>query len=632
MPKEIGERIEGILHLHPRGFGFVEPLKPKHTQDIFIPRFGIKGAIDGDHVVVEIFELATPEQGPEGRIVDIIERGHRILVGTITTAKKTIRAYLPLLGRERLPLVEPDPSHPLKVGDRVALEIMAWDDEKKETRARFVSFLGSIDDPSKDVDVALVAYDLSSTFPEAVLAEAEKFSQETIKEEGLHRHDLRELETVTIDPKDAKDFDDALSLSFREGKYHLGVHIADVSFFVKSHSALDEEAAKRANSTYFPNHCSPMLPPLISEELCSLKPHVDRLAVSILMTFSKEGTLEGYEIKRSVIRSLARYTYEEAKAILDGVKDSPHAAMLKNMESLCHLLKKKRLERGCVEFAIPEQVIEVDAEGRTIGLHFVPYDISHQLVEEFMLKANELVALHLSNLHIDLPYRVHEEPTNQDLNEFREQVTAFGFDLPPWEESAALQQFFEEAVSSPIGRYLVTSYIRSMQIAKYSAHNIGHYGLGLTHYTHFTSPIRRYIDLLIHRLLFDERLEREELDKKASYSSEQERISEKAEKTTRLLKKLRYLKEKAKPGTPFKALVTRVNRGGVEFEIPELLLSGFLPLKALYDEYYRYDERKKILVGSRNTIYAPGKEITVVLKQIDLIFLEVTWALEKRKR
>lgn len=630
--------VTGTISIHPRGFGFVSLDDPSlYDKDVFIPRHLTENAVDGDRVEVEINPFSHSEKGPEGKVHTVVERGRTHLAGIVHEFSRdgTALAYVPLLGVEHQVSIK-SPDEKLHVGERVILEVLQWGDDKKETKTCLSHKIGHISDPSKDVIAAVKEYGLKKEFPEPVKKEAALFGKSVKQSELKDRQDFRSWEIFTIDPTTAKDFDDALSLSKdKTGNYHLGVHIADVSHYVKSDSALEKQARMRCNSTYFPGVCIPMLPPSLSENLCSLKPNVNRLTASVLMTFDSNGSLLNYRIVKGVIKSKKRFTYREAKEVLDGRKKSPFAPTLKLMEELCLLLKKKRYERGSLEFSIPELRVIVDENGTPTGTEFIPYDITHQLVEEFMLKANEVVATHLSKEGLDLTYRVHEEPSEERMNEFVSLANAFGFHLKEAPSPGDLQKLFDEALQTPYGTYLAISYIRRMKLAIYSPANIGHYGLALTHYCHFTSPIRRYVDLVIHRLLFEKPISYSEIEAVAKECSEKERISEKAERNVTLLKKLRLLKQMVdeEPKKEFEVVVTKIRSFGIYFEVDHLMLEGFLHVSELDDDYYRYDERSGRLKGSYTGVaFFAGDRFTVISKEIDLILLEVKWKFKKKRK
>ncbi len=625
--------VSGTLNVHPRGFGFLHADQPTgFTDDIFIPKHLTLNAVDGDEVEV-LINSEVSEKGPEGRVISILSRGRTHIAGIILEASVhgDSAAYVPLLGTQQRVLVQSHPDHSIKIGDRIVMEVVEWGTKNSDTIARMSHYIGHISDPSCDISAAIEEYELRSDFSNRALQEARQFGTRVSSKDIAGREDLRQLECFTIDPDTAKDYDDAISLSKdTHGTYHLAVHIADVSHYVKPGSALDDEARARCNSTYFPGVCVPMLPSELSNNLCSLKENVNRLSASVLMKFDREGSLIDYRIVRSVIKSAKRFTYRQAKQILDGTVKNQHIGTLKLMVELCALLKKKRYERGSIEFAIPELIVIVGEDGVPQRLDYIEYDITHQLVEEFMLKANEVVATHLSQLGKNLTYRVHEEPAEDNMKDFSMLARAFGFNLSEIPTSFELREMFDEALKTPYGQYLASSYIRRMRLAVYSAENIGHYGLGLTHYCHFTSPIRRYIDLVVHRILFEQAEDLESLEAIALECSEQERISAKAEQNVVLLKKLRLLqsvKEK-EPYRQYEAVVTRIKPFGISFEVLEFMLDGFLHVSELENDYFVYQESEARLMGARHgKAYVSGDKITLMLHEVDLVRMENTWSL-----
>ncbi len=624
--------VKGIIKMHPRGFGFVQPdVATQLTQDIFIPKHLTKNAVDGDIVEVLIQQDFISDKGPEGKVVTILSRSRTHMAGVVREMDRTgeFVVHVPLLGTQQRVIVQFTEEHPLKIGDRIVMEVIDWGTKETETVCKFSHYLGHISDPSCDIYAAIEEFELRSDFPSNVIKEAESLGKTVSQTDIKAREDLRFLNCFTIDPDTAKDFDDAVSLSKDEyGMYHLGVHIADVSHYVKPGTSLDEEAQMRCNSTYFPGKCIPMLPGALSENLCSLKPNVNRLTVSILMKFDSHGTLIEHEMIRSVIKSTKRFTYKEAKKILDGEKTSPHLPSLNLMVELCQLLKKKRYERGSLEFSLPELVVLVDEKGTPYQTDYITYDITHQMIEEFMLKANEIVAWDLSQKGKNLTFRVHDVPSEENLRDFSFLAAAFGFKVPDFPTPQDLQKLFEEAGDSAYGNYLASSYIRRMRLAAYSAENIGHYGLSLTHYCHFTSPIRRYVDLVVHRILFGENDDLGYLQHISNVCSEQERMSAKAEMRVVLLKKLRLLNQMhtQDPYKEYEAIVTRVKNFGIYFEIINLLLEGFIHISELGEDYFIYEEEKMRLRGRHHgTFYAPGDRVTVMLKNVDLVYQETQW-------
>lgn len=624
--------IVGILRSHHRGFGFLKPEDPNLPfKEVFIPKQFTMNAVDGDMVEVVIGPPPHNPKGPEGKVVSIIERGRTHLAGTIyhLNPEGSARVHVPLLGKSHLVIVKPTQEAKLKYGDRVVLEVKEWGSKDTETVCVLSHVIGNIDDASIDIDAAIEEFDLHDQFPRDAIEEALAFGTTIPRSEIGKREDLREWEIFTIDPDTAKDFDDALSLTKNEkGHYFLGVHIADVSFYVSPGTALDEEAHHRCNSTYFPGRCLPMIPSDLSDNLCSLKEKVNRLTVSVLVEFDPEGEMVNYRIARTVIRSQKRFTYRQAKEILDGKKKSKHAPTLNLMVELCALLKKQRYSRGSIEFSMPELVILVDPNGDPTGTDLVEYDVTHQLVEEFMLKANELVATHLSKQGKNLTYRVHDEPATESMQDFASLAAAFGFQLPDPPSTREIQKMFDETQNTPYAQYLATSFIRKMRLALYSADNIGHFGLGLTHYCHFTSPIRRYVDLVVHRILFGEKDDKKRLDEISLRCSERERLSAKAEQSVVMLKKYRLIQTENEINRKrqYEAIITKVKPFGVFFDLLDYMIEGFLHVSELQNDYYIYSDSSQMLRGDRTgESFHAGDRILVMLKSIDLITQEAQW-------
>jgi len=623
--------IQGTISVHPRGFGFVNQQNPE--EDVFVPKPYLNGALDGDTVELLVQPSQLPQKGPEGKVISIISRKREQLVGVVLfVSEKSAEVYSSLLGEDRYALCLLEKGHKIKRGDRVILDIVSWGKNGEPVSCSLSNVLGPISDPSLDVQFAVLENEIRAEFPQEVIDEASQFGTRVSASDLKGRVDLRHLECVTIDPDTAKDFDDAITLERRGNGYRLGVHIADVSYYVKQNSLLDKEALLRCNSTYFPNACVPMLPKGLSEQLCSLKPNVNRLAVSVLIDLDSEGEVERCDIKRTIIKSKKRFTYKEAKAVLDGEVKSPFASLLHLMVEVCNLLKKVRRQRGSVELYIPELVVKVDSTGLPLAVETVQYDITHQMIEEFMLKANELVAIYLSKKGKDLSYRIHESPAAESLQNFSSLATTFGFSLPKVPSPHQIQDLFLEAEGSAYASHLAISYIKSMRLACYSVDNIGHYGLGLEHYCHFTSPIRRYVDLLVHRLLFEKKLTKEAVVAVCADASEKERVSARAESSVRNLKKLRLLSQYKKEQSQkrYEAIITRVKPFGVCFDVVELMLEGLLHVSQLEDDYFVFDDQNNQLDGKyTGNFYRCGERIRVICMSVDLITQQVSWKLSR---
>ena len=630
MNKEIV--ITGVLSVHFRGFGFVTPDDTaEFSQDIFIPRSRMKDAVDGDHIEVMINPSEFSDKGPEGTIISVIKRGRSHLVGIVIQVARTGKAdiYVPLLGDNKAVEVSVSADRKFIVGDRLSMKVTNWSDP---ILCEMTRYIGHISDASCDIDAALEEYSLRTDFPEKVLREAKIFGTKVTN--IINREDFRDLETITIDPNTAKDFDDALTLDVdKKGNFHLGVHIADVSYYVRPTTSLDEEARLRCNSTYFPGRCVPMLPEELSNGLCSLKPNVNRLTVSVMMIFSPEGDLLKYDVVKGVIKSDKRFTYNEAKQALDGKIRSKHGPLLHRMVELCGILKRQRYNRGSIEFALPNVSILVDENGEPTGVECEEYDITHQLVEEFMLKANEVIATYLSDHGRDLTYRIHNPPT--DFNDFVLAARAFGFSIKRNPSIEEIQELFDMARGSPHEHHLAVKFIKSMQLAYYSTENVGHYGLALENYCHFTSPIRRYIDLVVHRLIFNDKYDIRELDHVAELCSEHERNSARAENSVKQLKKIRYLDKlhNEDKSCIYEAVVTSVRGFGIYFEVKTLLIEGFIHISELPKDYFIFHEDYMVLEGKKTGLtYRHGTNIKVSLESIDFLAMKSSWRIISGKR
>lgn len=604
--------FQARISTHPRGFGFAQ-IEGKELPEVFIPEQATLGAIDGDLVWIFVTGKENPK-GWDGQVLEIIERKSRILVGTILGMHhKGYLLFVPSLGKRRKVVAED--SRTFSIGDRVTIHLSISSDSY--VMGTILDKFGHSEDPSSDIPFGVKEFGIATVFPQEALLEAQK------KHEGVPRKDLRNEDIFTIDPEDSKDHDDALSISFDGKEYILGVHIADVSFFVKDGSALDIEAKKRGNSTYFPGKCIPMLPEALSSDLCSLKEGVDRFAVSIMMRFDANGRLITFEHFRSVIRVCKRFSYGSAFAVIEKREKSPHQKKLQTMVDLALLLKQERKNRGSIDLSMKEARLCVDEEGNPTGVSIVEYDISHQLVEEFMLKTNEIVAKILLDRGVKSLFRVHEAPLEKSLEEFLMLARRLGFTLPPMAQMSDLKTLFTFAAKSPYLEQLSVAFIRSMRLAFYSEENVGHFGLCLPHYSHFTSPIRRYSDLIVHRILL-ENSHPAEMKEIAKHCSHTERVSFRAESRVVQIKKLRLLSRWKKEGkTHFDGYISKIKPYGVHFELADLMFEGFLKLEAMGQDFYTYLPKENAFIGKRTKErISIGNKISVILCRIDLDLIE----------
>ncbi|OGN62757.1 MAG: hypothetical protein A3F09_03700 [Chlamydiae bacterium RIFCSPHIGHO2_12_FULL_49_11] len=615
-PRKKAPRLTGIISLHKRGFGFV---KVGPNKEIFIPPPMTGGAMHGEKVEVEI--ISRSERGPEGRVVKVDAKKNQVIVATVISAKNgKIDLFSPFLDDQREILLKKS-DEPVSTGDRVALLIL--NRSGSTLTCKIHKILGSMYDPATDISAAMLQYGLMPRFPEKVVEEIEMLQEA----EEAGRKDLTAQQTVTIDPKDAKDYDDAIYIERTSSGYLLFVHIADVSYYVKEGSFLDKEAFKRGNSTYFPGFVVPMLPEKLSNDLCSLKENVPRRAVTAEIACDREGRVHRTAFYRSMIRSAKRFSYEEAKEVLDGKRSDPNKPLLDLMHEVALKFKNLRRERGSVELSLKESRIECDKAGVPQHVTSVYYDITHQMIEEFMLKANEAVALEIEKKHPESIYRVHEEPAEQNMQEFFSYARMLGFHLSPKPSQEEIIALFSLAEQTPYIEDLALRYIRSMKMAVYATENIGHYGLSLSHYTHFTSPIRRYIDLVIHRLLLDN-AKKHNLEKIADHTSTTERTSFKAEMYVISLKKLRLILAtyEKDPKTVFPGRITKLGQHGVTFDLPDLGFDGFIDIGLLPGGSWYYDEKIFRLVNGRSKQRLNlGETISLRIQNISLLHEKIDW-------
>ncbi|WP_201456722.1 ribonuclease R family protein [Chlamydia sp. 17-3921] len=646
-PRKVGYRqskilISGALFVHAKkGFGFVSPDNPEeHPYDIFIPARDLKRALDGDRVLVSVSPFSRDKGKKKGSITSVLSRGKTILVGTITSLETplTAQVYVSSLGPEALATANLLPGRTYKVGDRILLKTPPWTQKptaKAPSPLEMQEFIGNITNAKTDLPTIKAEYNLKEDFIEEALQEAKQFSQKHIVQTLRTRKDLRDLLCFTIDSATAKDFDDAVSLTYdHNNNYILGVHIADVSHYVTPHSFLDKEAEKRCNSVYFPGKVIPMLPSALSDNLCSLKPNVDRLAVSVFMTLTKSGHLSDYQVFRSVIRSKYRMTYDEVDAILEKKQTHPISKTLQTMEILSKKLANIREERGCIRFVLPSFTMSLDNLQEPVALIENLQTTSHKLIEEFMLKANEVIAYHISHQGIALPFRIHEPPNNDSLISFQEIAKSMGFDikLTPTQEPDYQYLLQTTTTGHPLEQVVHSQFVRSMKTASYSTENKGHYGLKLDYYTHFTSPIRRYVDLVVHRLLFNPMaMDENRLEIIVRSCSTQERIAAKAEYAFESIKKARFLNRflQEQPETIYHAFVISYNHEGISFTVPEFCQEGFIPTAQLPSNYAL---KKKTSIESLPDNLKPGASIQVKLSTVDLLTQTITWAITTKSK
>jgi len=650
----IPQKLVGVLEVTARGFGIVTI--DETNEEIFIREENLESAMHGDNVEVALLPQSTKqkERGArrEGVIEKIIRHGTQTLVGTLERIRKLYFVVPSDKHIAREILIERNQLEGAKENDKVVVEVTAWG---KQLQGKVVEVLGHAGEMSAEVRSVARAFNLPSEFPADVLAAAQAGSTMIPQTEIARRLDLRNEVCVTIDPQDAKDFDDAVSLEILpDGNYRLGVHIADVSYYVTEGSALDKEAIKRGTSVYFPNGVIPMLPEHLSNNLCSLRPHEDKLTFSVVMHVTPRGAVNSYEIRESVIRSKRRFTYEQVQQILDSKtsgqqvakEDESFVGMLVHMHKLSSVLTKKRMREGSVDFDSVEAKFVFDEHGKPVDIIKKIRLDAHRLVEEFMLLANRVVAKHIGFRNKEeLPkpflYRVHDTPDPDRIRELSLFVEKFGFtlNLDSGVSSKELQKLLEQVKGSEVENVINDVALRSMAKAVYSEHNIGHYGLAFDYYAHFTSPIRRYPDLIVHRMLKQYQngitlQERESIRKRlpfiAKQSSAMERLAMEAERAAIKVVQVEFMKRHI--GDEYAAVISGVAAYGVFVEVNDLLVEGLVRVRDMDDDYYLFDEKQYALKGKRTgNQYRLGDAVQVKVvrvnpeqRQIDFLLIHET--------
>ncbi|GAB7386654.1 ribonuclease R [Bacillaceae bacterium] len=627
--------VRGRLQAHAKGFGFVIP-EDGRMDDIYIHAHDMNGAMHGDLVLARV-ERRTDGPRLEGRIVRVVQRATEQIVGTYTD-EKFFGFVVPDDKRFGKDVFIPKGASLGAVdGHKVVVKITKFPDGRMSPQGEVIEILGHKNDPGVDILSIIRKYGLPEAFPEEVLAEANAIPAEISPEEIRGRRDLRGKRIVTIDGADAKDLDDAVSVEkLPNGHYLLGVHIADVSYYVKEGSLLDQEAFRRGTSVYLVDRVIPMLPHRLSNGICSLNPREDRLTITCEMELDENGNVVNHDIFQSVIRTVERMTYDDVRRILEE-NDQELSERYRDlvddfrlMEELARKLYRKRMQRGAIDFDFQEAKIEVDAEGKPLSIGLRPRSIAERIIEEFMLAANETVAEHFHWMKAPFIYRVHEEPDSDKLRAFFEFITNFGYVVRGTANSVhprALQQLLEKVKGEPEEVVISTVMLRSMKQARYDAESLGHFGLSTDFYTHFTSPIRRYPDLIVHRLI-REWIERghfpsereaywsEKLPVIARHSSERERIAVDAERETDDLKKAEYMQQHI--GEEFEGLISGVTSFGMFVELPNTI-EGLVHISYLTDDYYHYDERQYALIGERTgKMYRIGDMVKVRVVDVNV--------------
>ena len=636
----------GLLELHPRGFGFVNRLTVRtggsiYTKDPTVEASHMGSARHGDTVLIRVYKIRQDGR-PEAEVVSILERGSDRLAGFVAFEKDRVRVTPE---DPRFPFsvfIDGKAPEGLKEGDAVIVQLSGAVDDTGSIRGELIEVLGDPDSIDVQMSLVIEKFKLPHLFSEQAQEEAAQLPEAITETKG--REDLREIQHVTIDGETAKDFDDAVAVIKTRRGFRLYVSIADVSHFVKPGSALDKDAYERGTSIYFPGRVIPMLPEKISNNLCSLVPDQDRLTFTAIIDFDRQGNTSGKRFVKSIIRSHKRFTYTTVRQIL--IDNNPevrreHKAFLTPLKwasELTVILQKIRRDRGAIGFTLPEAEIGLDENGRILSIGRAERNFAHQMVEQFMLSANEAVAETFTERSVNALYRIHERPDPVKVEEFTVFAQTMGLNVPKHRQDPDWFGHILDMVKNSPKEYIINNLLlRTMQQARYDARNVGHFGLAATDYTHFTSPIRRYPDLLVHRALHDfiskpakkkESPGAEELKTIGPYLSTRERLAISADREMSDRLKVRYMQDKV--GESFDAVISGVSGFAFFVELLELFISGAVVIGELRDDYYVYDPKHHRLVGERSAkVYRIGDLIRVTLLDVDLRRSRINFTLAK---
>lgn len=644
---EMFSMLVGRVQVTQKGFGFFI-CDDIDVSDVFIPPSELNSAMDGDRVFIKITKTKEEGKRQEGTIVKIIERKTIDVVGTFQLSK-TFGFVVPDNKRINSDIFIPyGKTGNAKTDDKVVARITKYQEGDKKPEGKVIEVLGNKNEVGIDILSVIKKFELPEGFPKKVLGAAAEIPTEVDEEEITNRRDLRSETIVTIDGSDAKDLDDAVNVTkLANGNFKLGVHIADVSYYVTERSDLDKEALKRATSVYLIDRVIPMLPERLSNGICSLNPHVNRLTMSCEMEIDQNGAVVNHDIFESVIRTSERMTYTDVSEILEGnltdelnEKYEYLIAMFKDMEELCKILRARRENRGAIDFNFPEPQIILDEEGTPVDIIRRERRIANRVIEEFMLIANETVAEHFHYLEVPFVYRVHELPTEEKITNFNKFIHNLGYNIKGSLEEVhpkAIQKLLEEVKGEKEEAVISKLMLRSLKQAKYTPLNEGHFGLAADYYSHFTSPIRRYPDLQIHRIIREHiqgkltpaRIEKLKyiVEESSKQASERERIAEKAERDVDDMKMAEYALQFI--GEEFEGMISSVTGFGMFIEL-ENTMEGLVRISELKDDYYIYEEEKLRLVGERTkNVYSVGDSVKIVIvganvdqREIDFVILE----------
>ena len=608
-------------------------------EPIFIAERNSAHAMNNDKVKVALCAKRKKHQ-LEAQVIEILEHANETFVGVLKVSKNYAFLLTETSTLANDIFIPKDKLKGGKNGDKAIVRITEWPEEAKNPFGEVIDILGKAGDNTTEMHAILAEYGLPYVYPQAVEAAAEKLSADITPEDYAEREDFRDVVTFTIDPKDAKDFDDALSIrTLKPGLWEVGVHIADVSHYVKEGSIIDKEAAKRATSVYLVDRTIPMLPERLCNFICSLRPDEEKLAYSVIFEMNEKAEVKNYRIRHTVIKSNRRFTYEEAQQIIE-TGEGDYKEEVLQLNRLAQILREKRMAAGSINFDRCEVKFEIDETGKPLSVYFKVSKEANKLIEEFMLLANKTVAEYVGKVPKNkkpkvLPYRIHDLPDPDKLDNLNQFIARFGYKIRTGGSKAEVSKSINHLLGEIEGKkeqnLIETVSLRAMQKARYSIYNIGHYGLAFDYYTHFTSPIRRYPDMMVHRLL--ERylaggrsVIKNKYEEYCKHCSEMEMVASNAERSSIKYKQVEFMKDKL--GQVFDGVVSVVTEWGLYVELNDNKCEGLVPIRDLDDDYYEFDDKNYCLLGRRTKrIYRLGDAITVKVAQANLERKQLDFAL-----